>query len=248
MASLVEIVVSEEKRKGIVLFDSSIHLDSFGQSIYNAKRYADLDADLLDKAQNSTEKFLEFIHKKNTFTFESVHKDIIKLYKIAAEEQDFLNTFQKTVPQDTDYVGQYNPLLFKNILKNLFDILFVFRNKIFIVKDQKVYGKLIDAVNYILSTAYASQEFSEKQRQFYATALYLSLHQGTPSTLVLKKSTKFKDGLELLTEKFKREVPQGLQSSNLQQYPINLYFGTNNEGFKLVYSTQNEKPTQRINP
>lgn len=243
MLSLVEIAELEAKQRGIVLFDSSAKgFDGFLKSVRSTKKYADLDIRLLNEAKKSTEEFLDFVTKKNTFTVEKVIRDFENLAKIMISTKKYFSKSQKECQPNSH---NKNKIIFEEILYNIFQLPRLLQTKVFKPDNQKMYNLLYDAISYMGHPTPILQCPQPKHMQLYASSLYISLNKKVPITFIIK-SWEFERGLVSLMEKLPSAMPKTFQSLDLQKYPIKLYVKSENNIYKPINITQNEKPAQRV--
>ncbi|MDP3765418.1 MAG: hypothetical protein Q8R04_02805 [Nanoarchaeota archaeon] len=222
-----------------VLFGSNaLSLGDFPKLIYVARKYADLDKELLIGILRSSEEFLSFIRKGNAFTVKEAIGDFENLEMIIRSKQEFLDEYHhmKTPSKYARRVEEKRSL-FTNIASNVFDILRMVRSKIFKPEDQAVYDKLYETLSPLFGICLPPQISSEKYKHLYAAAFYLSLHQETSAALVVT-GQQFEIGLKSLARRFLSMAPPYPQSSNLEQFPIKLYGLPHDNSFTFRYTTK----------
>ena len=235
MATLVDIADLEK----IVLFDSSANnLGNFTQGIHDVKKYADLDRDLLTDVQRGIIEFSEFIEKENTFTVEATLTDFENLSRLVGTTQEFLNLNQGRTPKKYIGRGENKQLLFEEISNAIFNVTRLLKSKFFIPEDKESYNAFYEAIPHIFDKFTSPSDALLSITRLYAALFYLSLSQKTPVAIVSRKRMAHY-GLDLLTRGF-REISQN--PSLLQEFPIKLYFDTTQRDYKVIYTTQNEKP------
>ena len=118
--------------------------------------------------------------------------------------------------------------------------------KVFKPEEKDIYEIYYEALPHLfdLVQAVPTGDDKERHRQLYATALYLSLYKKMSVALAIK-STQFLDGLVSLVKGFSMLLEE---TQHLHQRPIKLYCEIVIGNYEVIYSTQHEKPTQRINP
>lgn len=244
MLSLVEIAELEAKQRGVILFDSSaVNLNDFGDYIFDVKKYYLFNNSRLIEAKGITKEFLDFVKEKNTFTVEEAVNDFKNLSKIVSSKQKLLDRFQNNAKLKYGNEGSQKQELFKEICDNIFNIYTLAKPKIFKQKNEREYNLLYD-MSRILCPKLSPYEVPPKHLQFYASALCLSLEQ-TPAAFIVR-SRKFEERLILLIERLKEKSKKTFQNLDLHTYPIRLYFDSGNNGYTVIYTTQNEKPAQRV--
>ena len=240
MPTLVEIAEHEP----VVLFDSNAFtLGDFTDLIFEARKYADLDNELLTRALQSSEEFLSFIRKRNIFTVEEAIGDLERVFESIHSKQEFLDEYhhKKTPPKYAHYAHKIEEkrALFTNIASKVFGILKMARSKIFMPDNQVAYDELYETLSPLFE-GLPPEILSEKYMHLYATAFYLSLHQETPVALVVGVR-QFETGLKSLAIRFLSMALPCTQSSNLEQFPIKLYGFPHDNSFTFRYTTKNEK-------
>ncbi len=229
MPTLIEIARLEE----IVLYDSSaIRLGSFINEIYDVRRYADFNMALLVDTNEAITQFLEFFQQPNTYTVAAALEDFKNLNMIIGSRQKHLN--QTRNPQHDD--GQ-KETLFSNVSDAIFSISRLARANVFKPEDDQAFNIVYEELPHLYFLATSSDKLSQKNRQLYAAAFYLSLFKKSTVALAVR-SIQFEVGLRLLVEKI---MNTSESHTNLQQSPIKLYGSTKME-LELRYTTQNEKP------
>lgn len=264
MPTLAEIAELEQ----IVLFHSNINrLKSFAECIFDARKYADLNRDVLVFAQERLKEFLNFVQSQNTFTVEDAIKEFEYLTEIIRKKQEFLSQNQGRIQLRHQYANEpkrlkseRNRLISKYQMKgeqkqSLFDqisdvtlqIDWLLKSKVYKPEDKERHRLLYENIIRFFSDSNPKIVEKPQHISLYAASFYLSIYQQMPVALVVR-GKEFMEGFVVLSQKFLEERISTHMRQNLRQYPIKMYVGDNNNKFRIVYTTQNEKLTQAVNP